>query len=64
MFSQQDLQQLAQRGVSPEQVENQLQQIANGFPFLRLEAAASVGNGIMAPTDKERADSWAKVTRW
>ena len=56
MFSQQDLQQLAQRGVSPEQVENQLQQIANGFPFLRLEAAASVGNGIMAPTDKERAD--------
>ena len=55
MFTQQDLQQLAQRGVTPEQVENQLKQIAQGFPFLRLEAAASVDNGIMAPTDEERA---------
>ncbi|MDO4194886.1 MAG: DUF4301 family protein [Prevotellaceae bacterium] len=61
MFTEKDLQQLAQRGVTPEQVENQLKQIAQGFPFLRLEAAASVGNGIMAPTDAERE---AFVGRW
>lgn len=61
MFTEKDLQQLAQRGVTPEQVENQLKQIAQGFPFLRLEAAASVGNGIMAPTDAEREGF---VARW
>lgn len=56
MFTEQDLQQLAQRGIAPEQVEHQLKQIADGFPYLKLESAASVGNGIMAPTDEERAE--------
>ncbi len=55
MFTTQDLQQLAQRGVSAEQVENQLKQIAEGFPFLKLKGAAEIGNGILAPSDKERA---------
>ncbi|MBO4487907.1 MAG: DUF4301 family protein [Bacteroidaceae bacterium] len=52
----QDLKQIALRGISPEQIENQLNQFRTGFPFLRLQAAAAVGNGIVAPSDAERRD--------
>jgi hypothetical protein len=54
ILSEKDLQQIAQRGISAAQIETQLQQVATGFPFLRLEAAAAVGNGIVAPTAEER----------
>ena len=60
-LSEKDLQQIAQRGITKEQVENQLHQFETGFPFLRLEAAAAVGNGIVAPTADERkqyVDLW------
>ena len=30
-----------------------MEQIKNGFPFLKLEAAAAIGKGIMAPTGDE-----------
>ena len=53
-LSEKDLKQIAQRGITPEQIETQLHQFETGFPFLRLEAAASVGNGIVAPTEEER----------
>ena len=42
MFTENDLKQIAARGISEEQVRQQLEQIAEGFPFLKLEAAASV----------------------
>ena len=45
---------IAQRGISEEQIETQLKQFETGFPFLKLEAAASVGNGIVAPNEQER----------
>ena len=54
MLTQQDLKQIAQRGISEEKIETQLKQFETGFPFLRLEAAAAVGNGIVAPNDEER----------
>lgn len=53
MLSQQDLQQLAQKGISEAQIERQLGEFKTGFPFLRLEAAAAIGKGIMAPTADE-----------
>jgi len=53
MLSQQDLKQIALRGISEEQIENQLNEFKTGFPFLKLEAAAAVGNGIIAPTEEE-----------
>ena len=34
-LSKQDLKQLASRGISEKQVEKQLKQIAEGFPFLQ-----------------------------
>ena len=51
-----DLKQIAARGISEEQIENQLQQFETGFPFLRLEAAAAVGRGIVAPDGKQRSE--------
>ena len=54
MLSQQDLKQLAQKGISEAQIERQLGEFKTGFPFLKLEAAAAIGKGIVAPTAGER----------
>ena len=61
MLSQQDLKQLAQKGISEAQIERQLGEFKTGFPFLKLEAAAAIGKGIVAPSDAERkayVDAW------
>jgi hypothetical protein len=61
MLTQQDLKQIAQRGISEEQINTQLKQFETGFPFLRLEAAASVEKGIVAPNEADRkkyVDAW------
>ena len=61
MLSERDLKQIAEKGITPEQIENQLNEFKTGFPFLRLEAAASIGNGIIAPAEAERksfVDAW------
>lgn len=55
MLQEKDLKQIAQRGISEEQIERQLNEFKTGFPFLRLEAAAAVGNGIVAPAEEEQA---------
>ena len=55
MLSEKDLQQISERGISEEQVKNQLDQFEKGFPFLRLEAAAAIGKGIVSPADEDRA---------
>ena len=54
MLTQKDLQQLAQKGITEEQINTQLEEFKTGFPFLRLEAAAAVGKGIVAPSEEER----------
>ena len=54
MFTESDLKQIAARGITEEQVRQQLEQIAEGFPFLKLEAAASVEKGIVAPDSEGR----------
>lgn len=56
MLSQEDLKQIANKGISEEQVKNQLEEFKTGFPFLKIEAAASIGRGIFAPNDEERED--------
>ena len=52
-MNQQDLNQIAARGISEQQIEHQLEQIKNGFPFLKLEGAAAIGKGIVAPTEED-----------
>ena len=49
MLSEKDLKQIAQKGITVAQIENQLKEFKTGFPFLKLEAAASIGHGIIAP---------------
>ena len=61
MLSQQDLKQLAEKGISLEQIENQLNEFKTGFPFLRLEGAAAIGNGIISPSEEERKEH---IARW
>lgn len=53
MYSQEDLQTFASRGISEEKINEQLRCFATGFPFLKLSASASIGNGILAVDDKE-----------
>lgn len=53
MFNSEDLKLLERKGITPEQVEKQLQSFKDGFPFLELDAAASVGNGVLLPTEDE-----------
>lgn len=53
MLSKQDLNQISARGISEEMVEHQLQDFKQGFPFLKIEAAAAIGNGIFKPTEEE-----------
>lgn len=65
MLSQQDLKQISARGISEEQVQRQLDEISRGFPYLRIEAPASVGKGIVAPGDDERQkylDRWEEYS--
>ena len=61
MLSQQDLKQLAQKGITEAQIERQLGEFKTGFPFLKLEGAAAIGKGIVGPADAERK---AYVEAW
>ena len=54
MFDEKDLEQFKKKGTNAENVKAQLELIKNGFPYLELEAAASVGNGIIAFDDNQR----------
>ena len=54
MLTEQDKQQLASKGISEEELNAQLHSFETGFPFLKLEAAASIQNGILAPDEAEQ----------
>ena len=54
MFTQSDLEQLAQRGISVEKANQQLACFKSGFPSLDIVSAASVKNGILALSKSER----------
>ena len=55
-----DLAQLEARGISVEKAEKQLQSFATGFPELDIVSAASVGNGVLNPTEEE-IDAYVKA---
>ena len=57
MFSNQDLKQIAERGIAPEVIEQQLSRFATGFPYLRIQSVATAGNGIHVLNDKQVADA-------
>ena len=60
MFTPSDLAQLEARGISLEKAEKQLQSFATGFPELNIVSAASVGNGVLNPSQEE-IDAYVKA---
>lgn len=61
MLTSEDLKQLSEKGISPEQVETQLERFATGFPYLKIEAPASIGNGIITVDDEFASEA---IERW
>ena len=61
MFTEQDLQQIADHGLTPAQVETQLENFRRGFPWLNVVRAASPADGIVI-LDAAQAD--AAVARY
>ncbi len=49
-----DLQQLAEKGITPEQVRAQLDRFKTGFPELKIVDSATVGHGIARLDDAEQ----------
>ncbi len=52
MFSDKDIKQIKNKGISLKQVEAQVNRIKNGMSYSNLIAAANVGNGIESYTDE------------
>ena len=53
MLTPEDKDLLVKKGISEQQIAEQLACFEKGFPFLKLDAAASVEKGIMAPAEIE-----------
>lgn len=56
MISKADQALLSKKGISAEQVAEQLKTFKTGFPFLKIEAAATIGKGVLAPSQQEIED--------
>ncbi len=53
MFSKEDLKQLQQRGIDPKTVETQIENFKRGFPYIKLDRPAIIGDGIRAFNARE-----------
>ncbi|AVM57050.1 DUF4301 domain-containing protein [Bacteroides heparinolyticus] len=66
MITPQDKELLKSKGISEEQIAEQLACFKKGFPYLKLSAAASVEKGILTPDtneQKEYLDAWEGYTQ-
>ena len=52
-LTQKDLDQIEARGISVSKIKIQLENFEKGFPFANIYNAATVGDGIVKPTDFE-----------
>lgn len=56
-----DLKTLEKKGITVEKFEEQLKMLSEGFPYLKIEAPATPGNGIFIPnadTERESVELW------
>ena len=53
MFTSEDKDQLRLKGITEEQLNIQLTNFKNGFPYLKLSGAASVETGILTPSQEQ-----------
>lgn len=61
MLTPEDKDLLAKKGISEQQIAEQLACFEKGFPFLKLDAAASIERGVVAPAEceiKQYLDAW------
>lgn len=56
MMTSKDLEQIKEKGMTEQQIQEQLACFEKGFPFLQLSAAASVEKGILCPDETETND--------
>ena len=55
-FSEKDKQQLISKGIAAEKVEGQIQTFKEGIPFVKLEKAAVVTNGILKFSNEDEKE--------
>ncbi|KAA2219551.1 DUF4301 family protein [Maribacter flavus] len=55
-LSEQDMKQMANKGIAKEKVEDQINTFKEGIPFVDLQSAAVVGNGILRFTEGEERE--------
>lgn len=55
-LSEQDVNQMASKGIAKEKVENQIKTFKEGIPFVDLQAAAVIGNGILRFSQSEEKE--------
>ena len=55
MWNEQDLKQMEVKGITTAQIDRQLERFALGFPWLRIQAVATVGNGIVRLTPNDES---------
>ena len=53
MISKADQLLLSKKGISAEQVAEQLKTFKTGFPFLKIKDAATIGNGVLNPSEND-----------
>ncbi len=62
-LTEKDLETLKKKGITEEKFEEQLVMLKEGFPFLKLEAAGTLGHGLTVPTPeliKQSEEMWQK----
>ena len=63
MLTPQDKEQLTKKGISEAQIAEQLKCFETGFPYLKLEAAASLGQGVIAPEKDAYLAAWEEYKK-
>lgn len=53
-FSEQDLKQIEDKGLTLKQIDSQVEQFQNGIPFIDLESPAIINHGVLKFTEDER----------
>jgi len=64
MFSEKDKKQIRQRGSNLKDVMSQMECFRKGFPFLEIEEAASVDNGIIQLTKTRKEEAITQYKNW
>lgn len=57
MFSEKDIKQIEKKGLSVEKIAYQIELFKTGLPFVNLQSAATIHNGILQLSDEERKKS-------